>query len=389
MGLTNVNITVNRKGLGLVAFTQDGIVGMCLSGQAIADKLELNTPYSVFSLEDVGKLGILEMGENEKAYKQVKEFYDEAGEGAKLWLMVSDENLKMSEKIGSQANSPARILLDKANGEIGILAFVRGATTAIASVDGLDGDVWESINNAQMLAENYQGKMMPFCAIIDGLGFTGDADVVKDLHTMSNHKVSVVLSASKDDKIASVGQFLGRLAKNPVQRKVSRVKDGELTNLYGFLTDGATVDDRMEAMGVLHDKGYIVYRKFANKTGYYFSGDPTATENTDDLNCIARNRIIDKITKIAYNTYVTELDDDVEVTENGTLQPAVCAYLKTKIEQQVEVNTQDEISSFVAIIDSEQNLLSGLPLQIELQIIPKGYLASISVQLGFTNPFNK
>jgi hypothetical protein len=158
--------------------------------------------------------------------------------------------------------------------------------------------------------------------------------------------------------------------------------------LAGYLTDGETVDNRMDKMGVLHDKGYVVYRTFSGKTGYFYSGDPTATSSTDDLNIIARNRIIDKVIKIAYNTYVEELDDDVSVTDNGTLQPAVTGYLKAKIEKQVKDNTVDEISNFTATIDVNQNILSGLPLQIVLTIIPKGYLNPIQVELGFTNPFN-
>lgn len=389
MALPNVNITVLRNGLGLVSFTNDNVVGICLTGTAVADKLALNTPYSIHSVPDAEKLGVEKEGVNAAAYKQIKEFYDEAGEGAKLWIIVSGSTLKMSEKVdNSVASSPARILLNRANGEISALGITRGAALTGESVDGFNSDLWEAINNTQILADNYQGLIMPFCGILDGIGFAGDADMAKSLKTMSDHRATVVLSASESDGVASIGQFLGRLASIPVQRKVSRVKDGALKNLNGYLTDGESVEGRLGALNTLHDKGYVVYRTLPGKSGYFYSGDPTATADTDDLNIIARNRIIDKVIKIAYNTYANELDDDVPITDAGKLEPAVCSYLKSQIEQQVNANMEDEISSFTAIVDSDQNILSGLPLEIELQIIPKGYLSQINVTLGFSNPYN-
>ncbi len=388
MSLTNVNITVSRDGLGTVSFTEDGIMGMCLTGAAVPEVLALNKPYAIYSTADAVKLGITKEGNNAAAYKQIKEFYDESGDGAKLWIIVGGTEVAMSAKVdNSDIASLARILLDKANGEIVALGITRGAAL-VEPVDGLSADVWATINNLQILADNYQTKIMPFCGVVDGVGFTGDADMLKDLHGMSSHRATVILSASENDGVASVGQFLGRLASGPVQRKASRVKTGALTNLNGFLTDGKEVDDREESLGVMHDKGYVVYRKFRGKSGYFYSGDPTATKATDDLSIIARNRIIDKVIKIAYNTYIEELDEDVEMTDKGTLEPAVCADLKNKIETQVKANTKGEISSFTSEIDMEQNILSGLPLEITLQIVPKGYLGTIKVQLGFTNPFN-
>ena len=114
-------------------------------------------------------------------------------------------------------------------------------------------------------------------------------------------------------------------------------------------------------MKILSDKGYIVYREFPTKSGYFYSGDPTAIADTDDLNTIARNRIIDKAIKIAYSTYVEELDDDVEVTEAGLLDPALVTYLQQKIISQATANFKGEISNFRCVIDANQNILSGVP----------------------------
>ena len=89
MGLPNVYIIVNRSGLGQVACTQDGIMGMLLAGAppTLPEDLELNISKSIFSLADAEKVGITENGTNAQAWKQIKEFYDEGGSGKKLWMM--------------------------------------------------------------------------------------------------------------------------------------------------------------------------------------------------------------------------------------------------------------------------------------------------------------
>jgi hypothetical protein len=46
----------------------------------------------------------------------------------------------------------------------------------------------------------------------------------------------------------------------------------------------------------------------------------------------------------------------------------------------------DEVSQFYCDIRPDQNILSGLPLEIDLFIVPKGYLSNIKVKIGFINP---
>ena len=268
------------------------------------------------------------------------------------------------------------------------MGIVRGATQGSTIVDGLNDDVWDTLTDVQLVADEYQGKIMPFSAVIDGLDFSGDADAAEDLKTLTRHRGSILLAAPESDGVAGVGQFIGRLAAIPVQRKVSRVKDGALTNSVGYLTDEAVVENRDGDLNTLHDKGYIVYRTFPGKAGYFYSGDPTATAATDDLNTIARNRIIDKAIKIAYNVYVEELDDDVPITAEGNIEPAVCGALQEKIDRQVNANMVGEISAFNSYVDPNQNILAGNPLDIVLNITPKGYLNPIRVSLGFVNPFS-
>lgn len=383
MALANVYIELVRNGLGLVAETSDNVCGMVLPGVAVEDKIALNEPRAIYSTDGAKALGIDATGGNAEAWRQIKEFYDVAGNGAKLWVILTAAVTRLSAMVDkSEATAPGRLLVNAGGGEIVAIGLVSGAA-ATSTVDGLDSEVYAAMLRAQGLADEFTEKMMPYITIIEGKGMT-TADALRDLGTENNYRTAVMLGCTAASASASVGLVLGNIAAIPVQRKISRVKNGNLPIIEGYLTDGEPLEGR-EDLGTINDKRFIIFRKFPNRSGYFFNGDFTATSPTDDLNVIARVRVIDKAMKIAYNTYVEELDDDVEVNTDGTLNKAVAAYLKDKIENQVNNAMSGEISSFEATIDTSIDILAGNAQKIYLDITPKGYLNPIRVILGFKN----
>lgn len=386
MALSNVYIELVRNGLGLVAESNDNTCGIILTGTAVADKLELNKAYSIYSLDGAKNLGITPTGDNSEAYRHLSEFYAVAGTGKKLWILVTPVTAKLSDHVNPDKDPcVAKTILNAGGGEIVALGLTSQADAG-ATLDGLDSEVYSAMLKAQLLANEYQQKIMPFVTVIEGRKFTGNGDELRNLSEENSYRTGITLGSTKEDGSASVGLVLGQLAALPVQRKISRVKNGSLPieSKNGYLSDGVLVDDR-EDLDTINDKRFIIFRKFPNKSGYFFNGDFTATSGTDDLNCFARIRTIDKAMKIAYNTYVEELDDDVDVNDDGTLNASIAAYLKEKIETQVNGQMSGEISNFKATIDTTIDILSGLPQAIYLDITPKGYLNPIRVILGYKN----
>lgn len=385
MALSNVNITVNRDGLGLIAVQSDGAAGISLRGVAVTGKLELNKPYLIYSVSDAEKLGIEAQGSNAAAYRQISEFYQTAPTGTKLYFTLSDKATK-----NSALKETLKKMLEYANGGIVLLgmSWPEAAATSPVEQGGLIKEVFDTQTMLQALAVEYAGRIMPFISVIDGAGFKGDAVALTNLTTMNNYRTVITLTATDNSGVGAVGQLLGAIMAQPVHRKISRVKNGALpmTPNSAFLTDKATIEGRDGQLGEITSKGYLVYRTFPGRTGYFYNGDFTATLPTDDLCSIARLRVMDKALKIAYNTYVNELDDEIDVTKEGLLEPAHVSYLQEVIYNQVTGNMSDEISSFAVSIDPSQNILSGVGLSISLSIIPKGYLNPINVTLGFQNP---
>jgi len=141
---------------------------------------------------------------------------------------------------------------------------------------------------------------------------------------------------------------------------------------------------------VLNDKAFITFRTFPNKSGFYFTGDPTCTATTDDFDTIARGRVIDKAHILAYATYVEEVDNEVQVNADGTLNAGYCKYLEQQIINQINLTmtANNEVSGVNCFIDPSQNVLATNMVNVVLKITPVGYSSEINVTLGFSNPAN-
>ena len=242
-----------------------------------------------------------------------------------------------------------------------------------------------AITNAQALGASYVSKMRPVITILPYSFIT--ADVVPSQATASNDRVGVVISYAGDE----VGLVIGKLASLPVQRNIGRVKDGALP-ISAAILDGAAnpkkdVAQNMSVVETLHGKSYITIRTIVGKSGYYFTDDLLANTPGDFSN-IANRRVIDKAMVICYNTYVEEINNEVQLTANGKMNPGVIKALQGSIENSInnQMTANNEISSVTAFVDETQNVLSTQKIEVVVKIIPVGYSKEIVVKLGFSNP---
>lgn len=390
MGLSTVNVIIVNEP-GAVESSSDAIAGMILSGIAVAGKIALNEPKQIFSLAEAVALGLDEAYDTTNeldVYFQIKQFYNEAKTGKELWIMLVAQTVSMETICDLTSTTNAVKLLDAANGTIRLLGVSRNPQEAYIPVieNGLDDDVWGAMLNAQALSEAYASKMRPFRYVIAGRDWSGVSGALADLRLMTYNRGGIVLCGQGEDIAnANIGIVLGRLAADPVQRKISRVKTGPLQLLEAYLTDGKLIEENETALGSIHDKGYIIFRKFEGKTGIYFSSDKTATASSDSFNTIAKGRVIDKAVLLAYLTYVTEIDDDIELNADGTMPASIIKSLQANVEKSINegMKANGEISSVVCTIDPLQDVSVTDKLSVRLNLIPVGYKTNIEVEIGF------
>lgn len=349
----------------------------------------------IASTGDLKKLG-LTAENNPLAYNEVLGFYESAGDGAELHLLVVDAAKTLTEICSMEAGSPLKTLIDSAAGRIRLVGINRNPEGEYEPTvtSGIDQDVVTAVTAAQQVIDSYLKQIAPFVILLPALAWNGTTDSLYQPRKGSQDSVSVVMASdgkygASEYYSAAIGRVLGRLATCAVNISLARVRDGSLV-ADGYLTNGKKPEESYSLWNALHDAGYIFYRTYIGKNGYYLNDDPTAVATTNDYHRLSLTRVIQKALVICYKTYIDEILDSVAVDpETGKLPQPMCKYYEQLLVRAVNTNMEGEISGFTAYIDPNQDLISTNVLKVQAKVVPTALLKEINVDLSFDNPFNK
>lgn len=395
--LPRVKIVYANGALGQVEAQADGCLGFLALGATEVEgenSFKLGRAYTVKKLSGLEALGVTEEN-NPNLYRNVKDFYAESGDGTELWIMGFAAASTFASILDKDTAAGAKSLLMASRGKLrGLIAFKTPATGYTGTTaDGFDTDVTAAMVKAQGLGDWATEELhAPIFTLIEGYGFTGSASDLKALTTMDYNRVGVVIGdTTPNSKNACMGVVAGRLAVSPVQRKISRVKDGALKPLTVYIGDQLA---ELADVETIHEKGYITFRTFVGKTGYFIADDNLATKVEDDYRSLTNRRVIDKAHRIAYNTLIESLNDEVPIASDGSLSPSWCASLKSDVERAIISNMtangnlgndpgDPNDTGVECSIDYKQQILSTSHLAVGLRVKPNGYAKYIDVELGF------
>lgn len=395
--LPGIKITVLNNQLDAVNPSDDHVYGLVLSGVAISGHVLISTPYQVFSMDDVTALTLTaayDATNTTDVWKQLNDFYKKAPKGTELWFMIIPKTTTMAVAC-DKANNIVKLLLNAASGRITLWGITRtpdGAYTPGVTT-GLDDDAAAAVLTAHALCEDFATNFKPCRFLIGGRDYASVAANLKDFTLNSNNRGSVVLGSTFSTGEPAVAFTLGKFASIPIQRKISRVKNAagvaeDLGLSAAYLSDGTTIETNESTLNSIHKKGYIIFRKFINKSGYWFSSDPTCCPASDDFASLARGLVIDKMERITYATYVNEIEDDIELDANGLINPSkVKDYQQEIIDAISAAMIPENLSAVTCEIDPAQNVIANNTVQIKrVGGQPKGYSSYININLAFTNP---
>ena len=257
----------------------------------------------------------------------------------------------------------------------------------------LEADVYTAMSAANNLAEQItKDNFAPFFVILEGRHYTGVPAKLEDLNKYKNNRVGILIADTvNNSKGACVGLLAGRIASIPVQRSIARVKTGAIKADKLYI--GSKVAEEGDPKEIDKNR-YITARTFVGKAGYYWSDDKLATQVTDDYALIPRRRVIDKACRIAYNTLIEELGDEIPVTDEGNISAPIAKSIQNKVERAIENNMtvygnlgndpgDPNDTGVVCYIDTKQNIVANSHLDVQLMVKPHGYAKYIDVSLGF------
>ncbi|MDM1045875.1 hypothetical protein HX004_14040 [Myroides sp. 1354] len=403
MSFPGINIEFINGQLGQTVATPDGICLFAVSAVA-TEKFELNKAYEIRSMIDVAQLGILPDVDNYRLYKTLREFYNQAGEGVKCWIMGFDKSTKVSDWFTADVLTgiiPIQSALDTAKGEISLIGCALSPDAEYVPVitKAIDSDIVLAMQKAETFLNTYtKVKYAPASVVFEGYAFTGNKTELDDLGTMNFERCSVMLgdteprTGSPASNGACIGTYLGRLSVSDVQVNPGRVRDGALKISKAFIGDVPVEQYDTEA---LHDKGYVTLRTHTGKSGYFFADCPTASSATSDYHYLTHRRVIDKAYRLAYQGSLDFLLDDNEVMPNGAINPIYAKAFENAIESLIfqEMTANGELSQdtsnpkdrgVICRVDLQHNVVSTGELKIaKLQVRAKGYNRYIDIPLGF------
>lgn len=396
--------------LGRVSANVDGITALVVSGVAVVGKFALGQVLTIFSKQDAIALGIDEdydQANKVLAFQHISDFYKGAGEGNKLYVMVVPQTVLMSQLVLKEGDYVAKLFTEKKDAKLCVVTRLPEAGYAPVYEEQFDADILLAVTKAQELInfERQAPRHRYNQIILEGYDFQGNSALTKDFRTLESNRVSVVngcdldvankdVSGETPYKKYAFAAFIGGLrAGLPVQRNIGRVKNGRIDIDNVGLSNGESISELTETqLVVLNNKGLIFAWEHPTKAGFYINNDHVCTALTSDYAYSPNGRVADKVSRITRAVYIEELLDDIEVNaQTGRLEVSVTKAFQAKLKKELEKNminkTPKEASSIDVYVNPNQNILSTDQINVETDVVPKGYAQVIKVKQSFINPF--
>ena len=230
--------------------SSDGVMMMVCVGAATTGgthALVLDTAYLGSKLDDfVTGLNITpdyDVVGGYSVYQQIKEFYDEAGDGAYLWLVVTAT--AYATYFASATNTTfLNLVRGTIQSDLAMRAKMIGVcfkppTSANISTD-FNADALASIPLLQAVVLTLSAEGFPLSFILEGNNMlsTATSATIGTMATKLAPAVSFCITGSKPNGVGSVGAALGRFARISVGHGFGETDDGPISLTSSFLTNG-------------------------------------------------------------------------------------------------------------------------------------------------------
>lgn len=398
--LKGVDIQKGRLGAN-TSGSNDAISGIVIGSKA-TPKLAVDTPAVVYNLRDVEQLGLtaeFDKANNVNVYRHISEFYRMAGEGTKLYLMLTAQ----ATSITQVCDKKLKKLLAFANGEVKQLAVAVNMTGTVPLLNGVPADVYNAIAKAQAVAEWAYEYHMPCQIFLEGYSYGGTASTSADLRAIENvnaTKVSVVIGQDYNyaktktgnaQKFADVGTVLGVCAKATVNQNIGENESFDLTNatveawLEPGLSSHISNKEVLEDLQTLEDKGFIFGVTYPGMAGVRLNNDHVCTpiiidtDNSMNEHTVSYGRVVDKAVRGLRTAYLPKIKTNWAVDEKtGKLSPGAIVSMEDIGDRVFEdMLSRGEITFGKTFVDADSDLLVAKVLNVRYKIVPRGTIGEI------------
>ena len=332
----------------------------------------------VYSLADAESKGYTAEAEP-FAHRLIEEYYNELGGSQRLFLFGTAASMTMAEALTSaEANGVSKLLRD-GRGYINLVAIARKPQSDYQPGTAfLDSDVPAAVTACKTVGEAMQTANTPVRFIIEGrVANAGKTNDYKP-QDATNGYACVLLGGTSPDGSAAVSVLMARACKYGSHIKVGNGQNGVLS-VQQIYVGADKYEDRVD-METLHDAGFLTFMHRPGSAGYYFGRDNMCSK--DDFRILVHGRIIDKAQRIAAATYAPYIETGITMNSDGTINATEATDIENTLEQAILSSMGDQISQVSVYVDLNQDIINTSTINIQLRIMPLGYLTWITVSLG-------
>lgn len=332
----------------------------------------------VYSLADAESKGYTAEAEP-FAHRLIEEYYNELGGSQRLFLFGTAASMTMAEALTSaEANGVSKLLRD-GHGDINLIAIARKPQSDYQPGTAfLDSDVPAAVTACKTVGEAMQTANTPVRFIIEGrVANAGKTNDYKP-QDATNGYACVLLGGTSPDGSAAVSVLMARACKYGSHIKVGNGQNGVLS-VQQIYVGADKYEDRVD-METLHDAGFLTFMHRPGSAGYYFGRDNMCSK--DDFRILVHGRIIDKAQRIAAATYAPYIETGITMNSDGTVNATEAADIENTLEQAILSSMGDQISQVSVYVDLNQDIINTSTINIQLRIMPLGYLTWITISLG-------
>ena len=332
----------------------------------------------VYSLADAESKGFTSVAEP-FAHNLLEEYYNELGGKQRLFVFGTAASMTMTAALtASEANGVSK-LLRLGLGEINLVAIARKpVATYSAGSAFLDADVSTAVTACKSVAEAMQSANTPVRFLIEGrVADAGKTNAYKP-NEATNGFAGVVLGGTANNGSAAVTIALARACKYGAHIKLGSGENGALSVSQIYIgTD--KLEDRVD-METLHDAGFITFHHRPGSAGYFFGVDNMCSK--DDYRILVHGRIIDKAQRIAVEAYQPYVEGGIHIEDDGSINATDAKDIEGTLLQALRASMGDQVSNVKVNVPLNQDVVNTSTLNVEVKVLPLGYLTWITVSLG-------
>ncbi len=311
-------------------------------------------------------------------------------------MLVANTMTVATMNDNTNANSVKK-LLNYAQGAIKVYGTISDDTVVTVGTvtTGINPDCYTAAANAKDIGIAFAAAQMPCRAVIGGTSYNGTPSSLTTENVGTSNNAACILigdtSVTYSSKGAAIGILLGTIAVLPVQRKISRKKNGPLSNTTAYLGSVALTAGNNDP-STIGSKGFITMCIYAQTEGVFFGNnnlnavnDPMLTVSTDDYNCLANCRVIDKVQRLVYPFALNEEDDEIpSVPGTGLIDPGYALSQSQNIDKYLDENMTafKNITGSSTFIDPNQNIVETGNYNIVVTAYANGYALRINITIG-------